>query len=197
MDCVLAYNAYHNLKSISVDGTGKKLVTYTYKNGNGRLKAITYANGDTMKATYNNLGQMIGEAWYNSSNTLVSRYQYVYDNQGNIVRSIDFAAEKEYNYTYEEGRIVRSTECDIVVTNDIVTEKTLVNSVRYFYDKDGNLTGKVIAPKDSASFTYHYETTDGNTIVKFSAGNATVIRCSPMEGYDLLNGIHCVNLGEI
>ena len=32
---------------------------------NRHLKEMTYANGDTMKATYNSLGQMIGEKWYN------------------------------------------------------------------------------------------------------------------------------------
>ena len=35
---------------------------------------------------------------------------YVYDGDGNIVRSIDIQAKKEYNYEYEEGRIIRATE---------------------------------------------------------------------------------------
>ena len=52
MKYVLAYNAYHNLESIGVDGEEEKLVQYTYKTGNGRLKGITYANGDRMSVTY-------------------------------------------------------------------------------------------------------------------------------------------------
>ena len=40
----LVYNDFHNLESIGVDGTDNKLVTYTYKNGNGRLKQLTYTN---------------------------------------------------------------------------------------------------------------------------------------------------------
>ena len=57
MKYVLTYNAYHNLESIGVDGKQNKLVQYAYKNGNGRLKQITYANGDTMTASYNAIGK--------------------------------------------------------------------------------------------------------------------------------------------
>ena len=32
---VLAYNDFHNLESIGVNGKSEKLITYTYKNGNG------------------------------------------------------------------------------------------------------------------------------------------------------------------
>ena len=46
---------------------------------------------------------------------------YVYDGDGNIVRSIDISGKKEYNYEYEEGRIVRATEADIELSGEIVT----------------------------------------------------------------------------
>ena len=42
-----------------------------------------------------------------------AEFFYVYDSDGNIVRSIDITSKKEYNYEYEEGRIVRATEADI------------------------------------------------------------------------------------
>ena len=35
---------------------------------------------------------------------------YVYDGDGNIVRSIDIFAQKEYTYVHEEGRIVLTTD---------------------------------------------------------------------------------------
>lgn len=94
MKYALAYNAYHNLESISVDGKDEKLVKYTYKTGNGRLKEIAYASSDKMKATYNGVGQMVAEKWYNSSDELTAHYKYVYDGQGNIVRSIDIMGKK-------------------------------------------------------------------------------------------------------
>ena len=55
-------------------------------------------------------------------------------------------AKKEYNYTYEDGRIVRATESDIVLSGEIVTTKTVVNTVRYIYDSEGRMTRKVITP---------------------------------------------------
>ena len=36
--------------------------------------------------------------------------------------SIDFTGKKEYNYVYEDGVIVRSTECDITVNGETVVE---------------------------------------------------------------------------
>jgi len=35
----------------------------------------------------------------NAANTLTAHYKYVYDHAGNIVRSIDILASKEYTYT--------------------------------------------------------------------------------------------------
>ena len=50
-----------------------------------------------------------------------AEFFYVYDGDGNIVRSIDISGKKEYNYEYEEGRIVRATEADIELSGEIVT----------------------------------------------------------------------------
>lgn len=120
MKYALAYNEFHNLASIGVDGKTEKLIRYAYKNGNGRLKQMTYANGHTMKAIYNSIGQMVAEKWYDAANTLTAHYKYVYDGHGNIVRSIDITSKKEYNYEYEEDRIVRATEANITLSGEIV-----------------------------------------------------------------------------
>ena len=128
MKYALAYNEFHNLESIGIAGKGDALIRYTYKNGNGRLKQMTYANGHTMKATYNSMGQMVGEMWLDANGVETARYKYVYDGQGNIVRSIDIHAQKEYNYEYEEGRIIRATESDIALSGEIVISKTVVIS---------------------------------------------------------------------
>ena len=42
--------------------------------------------------------------------------------------SIDFTGKKEYNYVYEDGVIVRSTECDITVNGEAVEARTPVNT---------------------------------------------------------------------
>ena len=174
MKYALAYNTFHNLESIGINGKTEKLIKYTYKNGNGRLKQMTYANGHTMKATYNSIGQMVAERWFETeaqaadpTATPVAYYKYVYDGDGNIARSIDILAGKEYTYEYEEGRIVRATEADIELNGEIVTSKVIVNTVKYYYDTEGKMTKKVITFSDNSTHTVHYENSDDNTVVKF------------------------------
>lgn len=101
MKYALACNAFHNLESIGIEDKSEKLIQYTYKNGNGRLKQMTYANGHTMKAVYNSIGQMVAEKWFetvaqaaDSTATPIAHYKYVYDGDGNIVRSIDITSKK-------------------------------------------------------------------------------------------------------
>ena len=115
---------------------------------------------------------------------LVAYYKYVYDSQGNIVRSIDFSANKEYTYTYEDGRIIRAAESDITVNaSEIITSKVLVNAILYTYDKDGTLTKKRIIPADGTTQTVYYETTDDNTVVKFTAGGKQVTSHSKTDSF--------------
>lgn len=183
MKYTLAYNEFHNLESIGIDGKSEALIKYAYKNGNGRLKQMTYANGHTMKATYNSIGQMVAEAWFDANNVETARYKYVYDDNGNIVRSIDITAKKEYNYEHEEGRIVRATEADISLSGEIVISKVIVNTVKYYYDTEGKMTKKVITPAIGSAQTIYYETNDDNTIVKFSAGGRTVTSHSKTDSF--------------
>ena len=91
MKYVLEYDNYHNLDSIGIDGKSDKLIKYTYRDNNGRLKKITYANGDYMRLNYDRYGNMVSEKWYDSKN------EPTYDNEGNIVKTIDKVLLKEYN----------------------------------------------------------------------------------------------------
>ena len=183
MKYALAYNEFHNLESIGIEGKSEALIKYAYKNGNGRLKQMTYANGHTMKAVYNSIGQMVGETWFDKNGVEMARYKYVYDGDGNIVRSIDISGKKEYNYNYEEGRIVRATESDITLNGEIVTSKVIVNTVKYYYDTEGKMTKKVITPASGSAQTIYYETNDDNTVVKFSAGGRTVTSHSKTDSF--------------
>ena len=52
---------------------------------------------------------------------------------------VDFTAEKEYSYEYEAGKIVRATECDLDIENEHILHKSVVNTIKYYYDAQGNL----------------------------------------------------------
>ena len=169
MKYALKYNAFHNLESIGIDGKAESLIKYTYKNGNGRLKEISYANGDKMSATYNSVGQLVAEKWFNKDNALIAHYKYVYDNSGNIVRSIDICAKKEYNYIYNEGTLIEAITYSIEFNGENIVGKTVTDNIRYVYDSDGNMTRKIITAADGKSFVYNFETADDKTVVKFDA----------------------------
>ena len=163
MKYALAYNEFHNLESIGIEGKAEKLIKYAYKNGNGRLKQMTYANGHTMKAVYNSIGQMVTEKWFESeaaaaslTATPIAHYKYVYDGDGNIVRSIDIMAKKEYNYICNEGTLIEAITYSIELNGENIVGKTVTDSIRYVYDSEGNMTKKIITSADGKSFIIGY-----------------------------------------
>jgi len=144
-----------------------------------------YANGDYMKAVYNILGQMISEKWYDRTAALTAHYKYAYDSQSNIVRSVDIVACKEYNYSYEEGRLLRTVEYDITVSAEgITTSKTRVCEIRYTYDAEGEMIRKRIIPVSGTEQVIYYESDEGkNTVVKFTAGGNAVTSHSKNDSF--------------
>ena len=188
MKYVLGYNAFHNLKSIGVAGKDKPLVQYTYKDGNDKLKQMTYANGDRMEATYNGLGQMIAETWYDKCNERTQLYKYMYDDVGNIVKTLDITNGKVYSYNYEKDALIRAEEYTAVFTNDMVTSKTLVNSISYRYNDDGKLVEKILKWKDGQGvpreqiLNYEYPE-NGDPVVTFSLEEKTVVFHSKKDSF--------------
>lgn len=181
----LSYNAYHNLDSIGVDGMEEPLVRYTYKNGNERLKEVTYANGNVMKVSYNSLGQMNSEKWYNVAGELTAHYKHVYDGNDNIVRSIDIFAKKEYNYVYEAEQLTRAAEYDIVFNDEgMVVGKMLVHAILYNYNSEGRMTRKTFATGEEKEWTVFFENTDeNNPISRFEVGGKTVTSHSKTDSF--------------
>ena len=91
--------------------------------------------------------------------------------------------QKEYNYEYDAGKVVRATECVITVNeNEFITSKSLVNTVFYTYNDD-KLTRKRIVAADGAEQVVYYENTDDNTVVKFTAGGKTVTSHSKTDSF--------------
>ena len=167
----LAYNNFHKLEGIYAPD-GVYSVKYGYKNNNGRLKTVTYSNGWTMTATYNAYGQMMAEKWTKGSGNTIE-YRYVYDSEGNIVRSIDKSSNKEYNYYYEDGRVVRSAEFDVTFDSagNYVTSKTARMQVSYLYNADGEMTKKIIRDANGNEQIYKYTNLeDGNPVVTLPTG---------------------------
>ena len=116
------------------------------------------------------------------------------DGDRDIVRSIDITSKKEYNYEYEEGRIVRATEADIELSGEIVSARVIVNTIKYYYDTEGKMTKKVITPASGPAQTIYYETNDDKTIVKFSTlTRSTVPRSSARRGVEI-HSFRCMTM---
>ena len=97
---------------------------------------------------------------------------------------LDIHSPIEYNYEYEDGRIVRATQSDIVLSNEgVITSKSAVNTIKYYYDSEVKMTKKVITFADNSTHTVYYENSDDNTIVKFSAGGRTVTSHSKTDSF--------------
>jgi len=102
---------------------------------------------------------------------------------GNIVRSIDTCAKKEYNYIYNEGTLTRAITYAIELDDENIVEKTVTDSIRYVYDSEGSLKNKTITSANGESFIYNYETNEDNTVLKFSAGGRTVTSHSKTDSF--------------
>ncbi len=158
---IMEYDAFHNLKSIGINGKSEKLISYTYKPGSERLKQMTFANGDTMKATYNSLGQMVSEKWF-KNNSLYKHYKYTYDLQKNIVQTLDITEEIVYNYEYDDGNLVRATESNATLNGELIVGKVLTLEIRYVYTS-GKLTKKRVMFANGEERVFTFEEHNGNT----------------------------------
>ena len=173
----ISYDPYRNLEAVKIGSTS--LVTYGYKSSAGKLKRMTYANGDYMTATYNSFGQLVTEKWFDNADTLTAHYKYIYDGEGNIVRSLDILSGKEYNYIYEKGVMVRSNERNVTEAG-----KTVISTVFYTYDKDGKLVKKRVMSADGAVRTLNFENPeDGNAVLRFEANGKTVTSHSKTDSF--------------
>ncbi len=146
------------------------------------------ANGERMEATYNGLGQMIGETWYDQWGTKLASYKYVYDGAGNITQTLDINGRKLYTYVYEKGVLVTAKEYDATYSNDLVTAKTLVCSVAYHYNDDGQMVQKVMTWNNPEGvpmeYTLSYEYPEnGDPVVTFGAGLPDVVFHSKSDSF--------------
>ena len=130
---------------------------------------------------------MVSEKWFdtaedvtNPNAIVMAHYKYVYDGAGNIVQTLDITNGKVYSYKYEKDALVSAEEFTAVFTNDMVTSKTLVNSIGYRYNDDGKLVEKIVKWKDgqgvSQQQTVSFEYLEnGEPIVTFGVGEKGII----------------------
>ena len=172
------YDAFGNMTALKV-GT-QTLATYTYGAGNGLLMSQTYANGDSVSFTYDNLGRT-KTATYSDGRVLT----YVYNGEGNLhsVTETNGSATVTYLYTYDSiGRLI-SSEQKNGSTTTLRTHQTYneYNQLK----KQGWQMGST-----GYSEEYTYNSADGSlATMKTGVGNTLTM------GYDGLRRLSTVSGG--
>ena len=115
-----AYAPFHRLQEVKLTGKNELLYKHACTQDH-KLQEIFFANGYEKRLICNSLGQVVTEAWYDTDNTVIAEYHYTYDRSGNVARVLDNLNNKEYNYIYQDGSLVRFTERD-TTTGMIVAE---------------------------------------------------------------------------
>ena len=102
----ITYDPFGNMTSLKIGD--QTLATYTYGNGNGLLKSQTYANGDNVSFTYDDLGR-VQSAFYSDGHNVL----YFYDGNGRLYRALESTINysRNYFYTYDSlGRLIYSEQ---------------------------------------------------------------------------------------
>jgi len=92
-DYEFTYDSFGNPLLVKVAGT--TLITNTYQANNGLLDYSTYGNGAVVKYEYDSYHRVIAK----KVNTVL-KFEYTYDNQGNLSSVIDHAGSTAVTYSY-------------------------------------------------------------------------------------------------
>ncbi len=130
----LTYDVFGNTSSVSAGSL--TLASYTYHANNGKLKALTYGNGHSVRYVYDELDR-IKEVWYNTSSSSAETlaYTYAYDADGNIHKFTDYVGSQITWYKYDHNGRLR----EYYVT--ALTDSDRQYSEYYEYDAEGRITG--------------------------------------------------------
>ena len=175
MEYSFEYNKFRQPMSIAFGKNTEAILTYEY-NDNGKLKKINFANGEKLSIIYNKLGQVISETVQSGESTTIAKRKYIYDNSGNIIRTIDLINKKEYTYTYSEGNLLRVAEYNIEIDNsDLVVSRIIANVYSYTYDGKKRLTNKSLVSNGEKVSSVSYDYVNEAKIMSYSIDTGVAV----------------------
>lgn len=124
------YDANNNIKRVT-DWAGR-VTQYTYDNNNN-LIGVTHANGCTATHTYDNKQRLTKTVEKTENGTIITSFEYYYDEMGRIIKEKDLEKSVEVCYTYDELSRVKRREIEGLIDESWDLEK-------FFYDAAGNIT---------------------------------------------------------
>jgi RHS repeat-associated protein len=153
-----AYDPGSRLTGVT-DWAGRT-TTYQYDQNN-RLTATTRPDGSQLTLTYDDAGQLLQQKDTASGGSVISQYDYTYDNTGNPLTEQATPSTQPFSLT--------DTVCTYTNDNRVAT----YNSQTVTYDPDGNMTG---GPLNGVMETFTYDarnrlTEAGTTTYSYDAEN--------------------------
>ena len=167
------------------NGTGSDKIEYKYLYEDGKLIAITDAEGNQYKVSYD--GQIITKFTYpnresekfeftenqkvtqpktkvkccNSNGIRLSEEEYYFSLDGLITEKTDAAGNKEtYTYDKKNKTLITDTTDSMkyyVLEGDVVVQRTVTNRENAEYDTYGNVTKSTDADGSITVYTYDYK----------------------------------------
>lgn len=104
------FDAFGNAASTQV---GEQTVaSYAYNDQNGKLKTVTYANGFAEEYVYGALDR-ITEIWYIQDGVSTQAFEYLYSDDGNLLRFDNLLADEVTVYRYDSaGRLISAATAE-------------------------------------------------------------------------------------
>ena len=147
------YDANHNLLTVT-DWAGR-VTAYTY-DPNNRVTMVTKPDGSVTTTVYDNKQRMISTVDKTASGTVITGFEYTYDDLSRIIEEKVLANSTKMCYTYDElSRVTKRTT--MTLDGTVLAEET------YSHDAAGNIVG------DTENTSYAY---DKNNRLIFFDGKA-------------------------
>ncbi len=124
------YDANNNITSVT--DWADRVTQYTYDNNNN-LIGVTHANGCTTTHTYDNKQRLTRTVEKTENDTIITSFEYYYDEMGRIIKEKDLEKSVEVCYTYDKLSRVKERET-VSLTGG------LSSCEGFIYDAAGNVT---------------------------------------------------------
>ena len=161
-----AYDANHNL--IRVTDWANRVTNYTYDENN-RVIGVTKPDGSVTATVYDNKQRVISTLERSAGGTIISGFEYTYDDLSRIVEEKVLANSTKMCYTYDS--LSRVTTRTIRKTSD----NSVISTEMFCHDAAGNIT-------DAPDSCFAYDT--NNRLVTFNSNAVSY----DLDGNMLSNG---------
>ncbi len=120
---------YDKLNRLATVTFGGKTITYTYRK-DSKMSKVSYPNGMTTTFGYDNVGRLTSKTTKLSNGTVIAKYTFTLDKEGNITKQ---TSQEPFNE-------MELTNVEVSYTYDSGNRITQAGDINYSFDANGNTT---------------------------------------------------------